>query len=184
MKKIMTVIVALMALVLVGCADHYPEYAQHQAEVDNDNKAMLAAYFASQNTRDSVMFSSLNGKLDPTAAVLYSFMANQQNAAIVASFRSKGLVAPTTSMDVWNTFMGKTFPTVAKWGFSYLIAGDLFDALGAGMSVGGDYVSQTNRVDTGGGDFTNNFDYSKSTTTNTAGDDIMLDSYNPTTTNY
>ncbi len=138
-------------------------------------------YFASQAARDSVVLTKMT---DPTSLVLYSMLQGQRDAALVAQFKGSAIKAPKTGMDLWDTALGNTIPTAIRWGAGYLIAGDLLDALGAGMSVGGDYVSQTNNVDTGGGDFGNSFDYSKTTTDNTAGNDIMLDSNNDPVTTY
>ncbi len=182
MKKLITGLLLIAALVLAGCAtDHYPKYMEQAQKTDTANAALVGTYFNAQAARDAVVLTSLK---DPTSLVLYGMLQGQRDAALVAQFKGSAIKAPTTGMDLWNTALGNTIPTVIRWGAGYLIAGDLLDALGAGMNVGGDFVSQTNNVDTGGGDFGNSFDYTKTTTTNNAQGDIMLDSYNPTETAY
>ena len=177
----MTGLALIVMLVITGCADHYPQYMEQAQKTDTANAQLVGTYFASQAARDSVVLTKM---ADPTALVLYSMLQGQRDAQLVAQFKGSAIKAPKTGMDLWDTALGNTIPTLIRWGAGYLIAGDLLDALGAGMSVGGDYVSQTNNVDTGGGDFGNSFDYSKTTTDNTAGNDIMLDSNNDPVTTY
>lgn len=148
MKKVLTAIIAgVMLLVLTGCAEHYGEYLTAAKQSDADNKAMVGQYFASQAARDSVVLTKMS---DPTSLVLYSMLQGQRDAALISAFKGSAIQAPTTSMDVWKVFWGNTMPTVARWGFGYLVASDLIDALGAGMTVGGDYTSMNSNFNAGG----------------------------------
>jgi hypothetical protein len=172
-KQILSVVIGIMALTLIGCAD-YQHYAEGQSNVMKENKALVASYFGASAARDGLVMSTM--KEDSSAAVLYAVLQGQRDAQVINSFKGGDLKAPTTGMDVANTFFGETLGTVARWGFGYLIAGDLIDALGAGVTVGGDYINTTNTVDTGGGTNWNDWDY----TTYDAGDDVNIESLNTT----
>lgn len=172
-KTILGLVLGVMALVLAGCADHYPAYLQQAQKTDETNKAMVASYFGAQSARDAAIFSSM--KDNPTALVMYGFMQGDRDAKLVNSMKGSVIERPKNGWDIADTFWGNTMPTLIRWGAGYLIAGDLLDALGAGVTVGGDYVNYNN---TAGGDLNTTFSYSPSDFN--AGDDINIDSLNTT----
>ena len=170
MKNIITSIVAgVMLLILTGCADHTAAWMKNQGKINTDNKAVLAAYFGAQASRDSIILTKVT---DPTALAMYSMMQGQRDAQVASVFKFEGMERPTNGWDVGKVFFGKTLETAVKFGFGYLIASDLITALGAGTTIGGDYVTMNNN--SGGGDLTSSFDYTK------AGDDVITDSMNTT----
>jgi len=141
----------VVMLFITGCAENYPMYAESQRGISQDNQALAAQYFASQSGRDALVMQALSEKGDSSSLVLYSVLQGQQNAQVASAFRSKGLVAPTTGMDVFKATMENTVPTVVKWGFGYLLGSELIDALSTSTyNVGGDFTSFDNNLSAGG----------------------------------
>lgn len=155
MKLISKVILGISIIVLLGaCAtEHYDEYARQQRGIAADNQRIAQQFFAGQAARDALVLQGLGQKGDGSAMVLYSIMQGQQSMAVANAFRGQGLVAPTTNADIWKTAMGNTVPTIARWGFGYLLGSDLIEGLAAAgttYNVGRDYTNMNTTLGAGG----------------------------------
>ena len=155
-KKIVGWIMAIaFAVVLTGCADHTATWMAKQEQVNQDNKAILSAYFSSQSTRDAAIIQKIN---DPTALAMYSMIQGQRDSQVVTAFKTKNIPRPTNGWDVGKVFVGSTIPTFVKWGFGYLIADDLINGLTAAgtatYDVGGDYINMDANLNAGDDIFT------------------------------
>lgn len=150
-KTILSIVFGAVALVLTGCADHYPAYMAQAQKTDEANKGLVTQYFAAQSARDSVIMTSMAQKSDPTAMILYGFLQAERDAKLVNAMKGSTIKAPKTGMDIADTFVGNTVPTLIRWGAGYLMADSLIDAIGKGVTVGGDYVSVSNSGNGDGG---------------------------------
>lgn len=168
-KKLVIGVVGL--LLLAGCADHYPKYAEEQRGIAQDNKALFAQVMAARATRDAMVLPAMasNGGTDKSSMMLYSIIQSDREAALANAFKTDGLEAPTTSMDVGKAFVGNFLPTLVKAGAGVIIAHDMFGALGGGggeYNVGGDFTSTNMNVNTSTqGDVVNDILLDQSVTT-------------------
>ncbi len=159
-KRLTNFIVTLtLGLFLLGCATHTTEVLEHNKRIEDDKRALVAQYFATQGPIQIAAAQAMSENGETTALVLYAQLAGQQNAAVLEAFKGVAMSLPTNGYDVWNTFMGKTLPTVARWGFGYMLGSDLVEALAAGgavYNVGGDYTNNAPTLN-GNGNLDNTF---------------------------
>jgi len=175
MKNVIAgITIGVIILTLSGCADHTAAWMERQGQINNDNKAVLSAYFSQQAARDSIILSKVD---DPTALAMYSMMQGQRDAQVAGLFRVENIERPTNGWDVGKVFVGSTVPTLIKWGFGYLAADSLISALAVPTyNVGGDYTNMNADLNATGdmSDIDLNFD----TSVNTGVETVPLD-FNP-----
>lgn len=145
MKTLLRFIVIIMVacVCLTGCAgldENYDKYSETHGKTVVKNQEVLGAYFEKTAATNQIVLSKLSSENNESAMLLYAILSNKNDQEILMTMKMSAPVAPKTQNDVLNTLVASTIPTIAKWGFGYLVADSLFENL---AGVGGTAVTAT-----------------------------------------